>query len=65
DFGQKQEYEWMLKYAQDIGVILWASNEKRQLVVTRQGHAKIAEFVRNQKAANAAAAAAAAANKTA
>ncbi|KAJ2016806.1 RNA polymerase II transcription factor B 52 kDa subunit [Coemansia sp. S16] len=57
DFGQKQEYERMFKYAQDIGVILWASNEKRQLVVTRQGHAKIAELVKSQRAAAAAAAA--------
>ncbi|KAJ2741324.1 RNA polymerase II transcription factor B 52 kDa subunit [Coemansia sp. BCRC 34301] len=64
DFGQKQEYERMFKYAQDIGVVLWASNEKRQLVVTRQGHAKIAELVKNQRAANAAAAAAAAAAAT-
>ncbi|KAJ2824776.1 RNA polymerase II transcription factor B 52 kDa subunit, partial [Coemansia sp. 'formosensis'] len=59
DFGQKAEYERMFKYAQDIGVILWASNEKRQLVVTRQGHAKIAELVKSQRAAAAAAAAAA------
>ncbi|KAJ1671203.1 RNA polymerase II transcription factor B 52 kDa subunit [Coemansia sp. RSA 1694] len=65
DFGQKQEYERMFKYAQDIGVVLWASNEKRQLVVTRQGHAKIAELVKSQRAANAANAAAAAASASA
>lgn len=57
DFAQKQDFDRVYKYAQDIGVVLWASGEKRQLVVTRQGHAKIVELVKSQKAAAAAAAA--------
>ncbi|KAJ2476237.1 RNA polymerase II transcription factor B 52 kDa subunit [Coemansia sp. RSA 2320] len=50
DFRHRQDFERFFKYAQDIGVILWANVEKLQLVVTRQGHAKIAELVKNQRA---------------
>ncbi|KAJ2077945.1 RNA polymerase II transcription factor B 52 kDa subunit [Coemansia sp. RSA 988] len=54
DFAQKQDFERVLRYAQDIGVVLWASIEKRQLVVTRQGHVKIVELVKSQRTANSA-----------
>ncbi|KAJ2782415.1 RNA polymerase II transcription factor B 52 kDa subunit [Coemansia javaensis] len=50
DFAQPQEFERMFRYAQEIGVILWANTEKHQLVVTRQGHAKIVELVKNHRA---------------
>ncbi|KAJ1734186.1 RNA polymerase II transcription factor B 52 kDa subunit, partial [Coemansia biformis] len=43
-FARKQDFERIFKYAQDIGVILWASKEKCQMVVTRHGHAKILEL---------------------
>ncbi|KAJ2655855.1 RNA polymerase II transcription factor B 52 kDa subunit [Coemansia sp. RSA 1200] len=49
DFNHKQEFERVFRYAQDIGVILWANTDKMQLVVTRAGHAKIVEIVRNQR----------------
>ncbi|KAJ1667607.1 RNA polymerase II transcription factor B 52 kDa subunit [Coemansia sp. RSA 1813] len=49
DFNHKSEFERVFRYAQDIGVILWANTEKMQLVVTRAGHAKIVEIVRNQR----------------
>ncbi|KAJ2607797.1 RNA polymerase II transcription factor B 52 kDa subunit [Coemansia sp. RSA 1365] len=52
DFAQKQDFDRVLRYAQDIGVVLWASIEKRQLVVTRQGHVKIVELVKSQRAAS-------------
>ncbi|KAJ2808903.1 RNA polymerase II transcription factor B 52 kDa subunit [Coemansia guatemalensis] len=54
DFAQKQDFDRVLRYAQDIGVVLWASIEKRQLVVTRQGHVKIVELVNSQRAASSA-----------
>ncbi|KAJ2303177.1 RNA polymerase II transcription factor B 52 kDa subunit [Coemansia sp. RSA 2706] len=53
DFEQRQGFERVFRYAQDIGVILWANTEKRQMVVTRQGHAKIAELVKGQRASSA------------
>ncbi|KAI7832891.1 RNA polymerase II transcription factor B subunit 2 [Kickxella alabastrina] len=69
DFNQKQEFERVFKYAQDINVILWASIEKRQLVVSRQGHLKIVEFIQsvrsNSKSAAGANAASSAAAATA
>ncbi|KAJ2772953.1 RNA polymerase II transcription factor B 52 kDa subunit [Coemansia nantahalensis] len=55
-FAQQQDFERVFRYAQDIGVVLWASKEKCQMVVTRQGHAKILELVQSQRASGAAAA---------
>ncbi|KAJ2693715.1 RNA polymerase II transcription factor B 52 kDa subunit [Coemansia spiralis] len=49
-FAQQQDFERVFRYAQDIGVVLWASKEKCQMVVTRQGHAKILELVQSQRA---------------
>ncbi|KAJ2869054.1 RNA polymerase II transcription factor B 52 kDa subunit [Coemansia erecta] len=49
DFNHKSEFERVFRYAQDIGVILWANTDKMQLVVTRAGHAKIVEIVRSQR----------------
>ncbi|KAJ2158653.1 RNA polymerase II transcription factor B 52 kDa subunit [Coemansia sp. RSA 552] len=51
DFKQRQDFDRVFKYAQDIGVVLWANTEKRQLVVTRQGHAKIVELVKGSRSA--------------
>ncbi|KAJ1993923.1 RNA polymerase II transcription factor B 52 kDa subunit [Coemansia spiralis] len=48
DFAAKQDFERVFRYAQDIGVILWANIEKRQLVVSRQGHPKIVEMIRKK-----------------
>ncbi|KAJ2559346.1 RNA polymerase II transcription factor B 52 kDa subunit [Coemansia sp. RSA 1933] len=52
DFNNKSEFERVFRYAQDIGVILWANTDKMQLVVTRTGHAKIVEIVRNQRSSS-------------
>ncbi|KAJ2720467.1 RNA polymerase II transcription factor B 52 kDa subunit [Coemansia sp. Benny D115] len=46
EFNQRQDFERVFRYAQDINVILWASIERRQLVVTSQGHQKIVGFIR-------------------
>ncbi|KAJ2351238.1 RNA polymerase II transcription factor B 52 kDa subunit [Coemansia erecta] len=61
EFGQRQYFDRVYRYAMDIGVVLWANVEKEQLVVTRQGHAKIADLFKSQKPGGNAAAAAAAA----
>ncbi|KAJ2852392.1 RNA polymerase II transcription factor B 52 kDa subunit [Coemansia brasiliensis] len=53
DFAQRQDFERVLRYAQDMGVLLWASSDKLQMVVTRQGHARIAELSKQQRASNA------------
>ncbi|KAJ2425172.1 RNA polymerase II transcription factor B 52 kDa subunit, partial [Coemansia sp. RSA 2522] len=52
EFGQRQYFERVYRYALDIGVVLWANAEKQQLVVTRQGHAKIAELFKSQRPTN-------------
>ncbi|KAJ2887409.1 RNA polymerase II transcription factor B 52 kDa subunit [Coemansia asiatica] len=49
EFAQKADFERVFRYAQEINVILWASIEKRQLVVSRQGHPKIVEFIKGLK----------------
>ncbi|KAJ2661129.1 RNA polymerase II transcription factor B 52 kDa subunit [Coemansia sp. RSA 1199] len=52
EFGQRQYFERVYRYALDIGVVLWANAEKQQLVVTRQGHAKIADLFKSQRSTN-------------
>ncbi|KAJ2376725.1 RNA polymerase II transcription factor B 52 kDa subunit [Coemansia sp. RSA 2607] len=49
DFNGRQTFDRVVRYAQELGVILWASTDRLMLVVSRQGHAKIAEYVRVQK----------------
>ncbi|KAJ1882712.1 RNA polymerase II transcription factor B 52 kDa subunit [Coemansia sp. RSA 486] len=49
EFAQKADFERVFRYAQEINVILWASIEKRQIVVSRQGHPKIVDFIKGLK----------------
>ncbi|KAI8321483.1 RNA polymerase II transcription factor B subunit 2 [Martensiomyces pterosporus] len=51
DFHQRQDFERVFRYAQDLGVILWANIDKRQMVVTPSGHAMIMDMVKKQKMA--------------
>ncbi|KAI9471267.1 RNA polymerase II transcription factor B 52 kDa subunit [Coemansia sp. RSA 989] len=52
-FPQRQNFERVLRCAQDMGVLLWANSEKLQMAVTLQGHARIAEISKQQRGSNA------------
>ncbi|ORX68843.1 RNA polymerase II transcription factor B subunit 2 [Linderina pennispora] len=49
DFHQRQDFERVYKYAEDLGAILWCNIEKRQIVVTPAAHVVIMQYVRGHR----------------
>ncbi|KAJ3048943.1 General transcription factor IIH subunit 4 [Quaeritorhiza haematococci] len=49
-FTRFEDYQGVLKYAQDLGCLLWHSDKKRMLVITEQGHPNVKEFVKRKVA---------------
>ncbi|GAO47491.1 RNA polymerase II transcription factor B subunit 2 [Saitoella complicata NRRL Y-17804] len=50
DFASTNDYEFVLKYAKDLGVVLWENATKRSFYVSDAGNASIKAFIsRNRK----------------
>lgn len=45
DFASQADYEYVLSYAKQIGVILWENAVKRAFFGTLEGHANIRAFI--------------------
>ncbi|RKP09597.1 transcription factor Tfb2-domain-containing protein [Thamnocephalis sphaerospora] len=49
-FARQQDYDTVLQYAEELGVVLWHSRAKRMLVVTQDGHVQVRAYVQRRKA---------------
>lgn len=47
DFATLQEYESVVRYADEIGVLVWKSDAKRTFFVTR--HEQLRDFIKSRK----------------
>lgn len=45
DFASQADYEYVLSYAKQIGVVLWENAVKRAFFGTLEGHANIRAFI--------------------
>jgi len=50
-FASHLDYEFVLDYARNLGVVIWESAPKRCFFVTTDGHPLIRSFIENRKAA--------------
>jgi transcription initiation factor TFIIH subunit 4 len=44
-FGSEDEYAMALKYAEDVGILLWSNRTKMALVVSQEGHAMLRAYL--------------------
>ncbi|KAJ3386895.1 RNA polymerase II transcription factor B 52 kDa subunit [Entophlyctis sp. JEL0112] len=49
DFSRAKDFEDVLTFARGLGYVLWSSHEKRMLVVTPEGHARVREHLQRNK----------------
>ncbi|KAJ1921272.1 RNA polymerase II transcription factor B 52 kDa subunit [Tieghemiomyces parasiticus] len=52
DFLRQNDYNVVLKYAQELGVVLWHNDERRMFAVTPEGHRAVREFVHRKVTRN-------------
>lgn len=50
-FASQADYEYVLAYAKQLGVVLWENIAKRSFFGTTEGHARIREFIERRKGA--------------
>ncbi|XP_020626918.1 general transcription factor IIH subunit 4-like isoform X1 [Orbicella faveolata] len=48
-FLSQADFETLKKYAEDLGVLMWANSSKRVIVVSRSGHDDVKRFWKRQK----------------
>lgn len=48
-FLSQADFEILRKYAEDLGVLMWANSSKRVIVVSRSGHDDVKRFWKRQK----------------
>ncbi|KAM7441372.1 General transcription factorIIH subunit 4 [Porites harrisoni] len=48
-FLSQADFETLRKYAEDLGVLMWANSSKRVIVVSRSGHDDVKRFWKRQK----------------
>ncbi|KAI9591243.1 transcription factor Tfb2-domain-containing protein [Syncephalis fuscata] len=48
-FARQQDFDTVLQYAQELGVVTWYSKNKRMLVVTDEGHVQVRAYVQRRK----------------
>ncbi|KAI6099745.1 transcription factor Tfb2-domain-containing protein [Pisolithus sp. B1] len=52
DFASQADYEYVLAYAKQLGVVLWESPAKRSFFGTLEGHANIRGFIERRSGAS-------------
>ncbi|KAI6122238.1 transcription factor Tfb2-domain-containing protein [Pisolithus croceorrhizus] len=52
DFASQADYEYVLAYAKQLGVVLWESPAKRSFFGTLEGHASIRGFIERRSGAS-------------
>jgi transcription initiation factor TFIIH subunit 4 len=45
DFHSQGDYEYVLQYAKQLGVVMWENSVKRCFFVETTGHANLKEFI--------------------
>ena len=50
-FSSQADYEFVLNYAKQLGVVLWDNAAKRAFFATMEGHANIRGFIERRTAA--------------
>ncbi|RKP26752.1 transcription factor Tfb2-domain-containing protein [Syncephalis pseudoplumigaleata] len=48
-FARQQDFDTVLQYAQELGVVVWYHPAKRMLVVTDDGHVQVRAYVQRRK----------------
>lgn len=52
DFASQADYEFVLKYAKQLDVVIWESNLKRCFFGSLEGHANIRGFIERRTGGN-------------
>ena len=52
-FASQADYEYVLNYAKQLGVVLWESSSRRCFFGTLEGHPNIRGFIERRTAGNA------------
>ena len=47
-FLRQEDYNDVVKYAKDVGCLVWSMDKKRMLVVTLEGHEQVRLFVKRK-----------------
>ncbi|KAL1741910.1 transcription factor Tfb2-domain-containing protein [Schizophyllum fasciatum] len=50
EFASQADYEYVLNYAKQLGVVLWESHAKRCFFAAQEGHANIKSFIERKRA---------------
>ena len=50
EFASQADYEYVLNYAKQLGVVLWENHAKRCFFAAQEGHANIKSFIERKRA---------------
>ena len=50
DFSSTADFELVVNYSRDLGVLLWELPAYRKMFVTIEGHAQVREYIKRRKA---------------
>ncbi|EDO15528.1 hypothetical protein Kpol_479p16 [Vanderwaltozyma polyspora DSM 70294] len=48
DFDNKQEYDMLYSYAQDIGVLIWKDDRKRKFFVSKESNSQVLDYAKRK-----------------